>query len=124
LTSKQEDVAGHIADNGQLALAPEVQLRRSTVKAGKHDSVASIAKRFRVAPAQVAEWNSVGPTAAFKPGQPVVVYLPVRAAAPRAHGPGHGHGPRAQAPAARRQAAPAARKAAPAPARAKAPVRR
>jgi membrane-bound lytic murein transglycosylase D len=118
--SKQEDVAGHIADNGQLALAPEVQLRRSTVKAGKHDSVASIARRFRVSPAQVAEWNDVGPSAAFKPGQAVVVYLPVRAAAPRAHG----HGPRAQAPSARRQAAPAARKAAPAPARAKAPVRR
>ncbi len=128
--SRQDDVAGHIADNGQLALAPEVQLRRSTVKAGKHESVASIARRYRVAPAQVAEWNDVAATAAFRPGQAVVVYLPVRPAAPRAHGPGHG--PRAQAvPApARRQAAPAARKAAPVPAKtqarvqAKAPAKR
>ncbi len=88
--SKQEDVASHLADNGQLSLAPEVTLRRTTVKAGKNDTVASIARRFRVSPAQVADWNDVGSSAAFKAGQSVVVFLPVRArsAAPRARAAG------------------------------------
>jgi membrane-bound lytic murein transglycosylase D len=78
------DVSDHIADEGQLNLAPEIVTRRTTLKAGKRDSVASIAKRYRLAPAQVAEWNDVGATAAFKPGQRIVVFLPVRS---RAHVP-------------------------------------
>jgi membrane-bound lytic murein transglycosylase D len=75
------DVADHIADNGQLSLSPERVTRRTTVKAGKRDTVASIAKRYRVAPAQVAEWNDVNAAAAFKAGQQVVLYLPVRSGA-------------------------------------------
>ena len=39
----QNDVTSHVADNGQLNLAPERVTRRTTVKAGKRDSVASIA---------------------------------------------------------------------------------
>jgi len=77
--TKQEDVAGHIADNGQLALAPEVTLRRTVVRAGKQDTVSSIARRFRVSAAQVADWNDVSTSAAFRPGQKVVLHLPVRA---------------------------------------------
>jgi membrane-bound lytic murein transglycosylase D len=76
----QDDVASHVADNGQLSLAPEAVTRRTTVKAGKHDTVASVARRYRVKPAQVAEWNNVGASAAFKAGEQVVVYVPVRAA--------------------------------------------
>jgi membrane-bound lytic murein transglycosylase D len=76
-----EDVAGHVADNGQLALAPEITTRRTVVKAGKHETVASIARRYKLAPAQVAEWNNVGASAAFKMGQQVVLHLPVRAVA-------------------------------------------
>jgi len=75
------DVADHIADNGQLSLAPEARSRRATVKAGKRDTVASIARRYRVSAAQVAEWNDVGATASFKPGQQVVLHLPVKPAA-------------------------------------------
>ncbi len=75
------DVADHIADNGQLNLAPERVTRRTTVKAGKRDTVRSIARRYRLSAAQVADWNDVGVSAAFKPGQRVVVYLPVRSAA-------------------------------------------
>ena len=74
----QDDVTSHVADNGQLNLSPEQVTRRTTVKAGKRDTVASIAKRYRLSAAQVAEWNSVGASAAFKPGQQVVVYLPVK----------------------------------------------
>ncbi len=75
------DVADHIADNGQLSLAPEQVTRRTTVKAGKRDSVQSIARRYRLSAAQVADWNDVGASATFKPGQRVIVYLPVRASA-------------------------------------------
>lgn len=88
-THVEQDVTMRIADNGQVTLAPEIVLRRTVVKAGKHESVASIARRFRVAPASVAEWNKVSASTAFKVGQQVVVFLPVQQravarAAPRA----------------------------------------
>jgi membrane-bound lytic murein transglycosylase D len=77
----QDDVASHVADNGQLSLAPENVTRKTTVKAGKRDTVASIAKRYRVSASQVAQWNDVAPSAAFHAGQAVVVYLPLRSPA-------------------------------------------
>lgn len=80
----QNDVSGHVADNGQLALAPEIVTHRTVVRAGKRETVASVARRYRVSPANVATWNDVKPTAAFKTGEQVVVYLPLRAAAPAA----------------------------------------
>lgn len=72
----ENNVAEAIADNAQVALAPEVTLNRTTVKTGKHDTVASIAKRYRQTPANVAEWNKVAASASFKPGQNVVLFLP------------------------------------------------
>ncbi|MEO5670582.1 MAG: transglycosylase SLT domain-containing protein, partial [Ramlibacter sp.] len=74
----QDDVTSQVADNGQLNLAPENVTRRTTVKAGKRDTVASVARRYRLNAAEVAEWNGVGATAEFKSGQQVVVFLPVR----------------------------------------------
>jgi membrane-bound lytic murein transglycosylase D len=55
-------------------------LRRLTFKAGKKgDSVAAVAQRYRVSKAQVAEWNSVAPSATFAPGQTsVVMQAPIR----------------------------------------------
>jgi len=98
------DVASHVADNGQLNLAPEMVTRRTTVKAGKRDTVASIAHRYHLAPTQVADWNDVGASAAFKAGQHVVLYLPLRGGARAGHaivrtsaGPRHGTGRRAAA---------------------------
>jgi membrane-bound lytic murein transglycosylase D len=77
----REDVASHVADNGQLNLAPEHVTRRTTVKAGKRDSVASIATRYRISAAQVAEWNHVPASHSFTSGQQVVVYLPLKSTA-------------------------------------------
>ncbi len=77
----QDDVTSHVADNGQLNLAPEHVTRRTTVKAGKRDSVASIATRYRLSAAQVAEWNHVSAASSFTSGQQVVVYLPLKATA-------------------------------------------
>jgi membrane-bound lytic murein transglycosylase D len=76
----QDDVTSHVADNGQLNLAPEQVTRRTLVKANKHETVASLARRYKLNPAQVAEWNQVGASASFKAGQQVIVFLPVRAA--------------------------------------------
>jgi membrane-bound lytic murein transglycosylase D len=73
-----QDVSDHIADEGQLNLAPEVVTRRTTVRAGKRDSVASIAHRYRLSAMQVADWNHTSAEAALKPGQRVVLFLPVR----------------------------------------------
>jgi membrane-bound lytic murein transglycosylase D len=79
-SSVLQDVSNHVADNGQLSLAPEIVLHKTTVKAGKKDSVASLAKRYQLNVAELARWNNVSATASFKAGQKVVVYLPMRAA--------------------------------------------
>ncbi len=78
-----DDVPAHIADNATIALAPEAPpQRRVAFKAGrKGDSVAAVARRYRVPAARVAEWNGVGIGARFAPGGLVVVMVPARTAA-------------------------------------------
>jgi membrane-bound lytic murein transglycosylase D len=73
------DVTEKVADNSQLSLAPEVVLKRSTVKAGRGETVASIARKYKTTAANVAEWNKVSTSAGFKPGQSVVLFLPAHA---------------------------------------------
>ena len=73
------DVSSHVADTAQMSLAPEITTRRTTVKARKGESVASIASRYGLAVANVAEWNSLSAQSAFKAGQAVVLYLPLTA---------------------------------------------
>jgi len=70
-----DDVTQHIAHHGLLALTPEARpVRKLRFKAGrKGDSVAAVARRYRVSAAQVAQWNGVGPQARFKAGQTIVV---------------------------------------------------
>jgi membrane-bound lytic murein transglycosylase D len=75
----QANVSSHLADNGQLSLTPEIVTKRTTIKARKGDTVASLAKRHRVSAASIADWNDVKVNAAFKAGQQVVLHLPVRA---------------------------------------------
>ncbi len=75
----QQDVSSQVADNGKLGLAPEVATRRTTVKARKGETVASLAKRYKLSPQQVADWNKSTASAALKPGQAVVLYMPVQA---------------------------------------------
>jgi membrane-bound lytic murein transglycosylase D len=74
---RSADVSEHLADNAVMALTPDVPpLRRVALRAGKRDSVASIAKRYRVNPTQVAEWNRTSTSARFRAGQTVVVFVP------------------------------------------------
>jgi membrane-bound lytic murein transglycosylase D len=69
------DVSSRVADTATLALAPESQpLRKTSLRAGRGDSVSSVAKRYRVSAAQVAEWNGVAPGASFAPGHTIIVY--------------------------------------------------
>ncbi|RZL10989.1 MAG: LysM peptidoglycan-binding domain-containing protein [Rubrivivax sp.] len=82
---REQDVSESVADNAMMSLAPDLPpMRRLTVKAGKRDTVASIAKRYKVTPAQVAGWNKVGTSAKFKRAQAIVVYVPVKAGKGRA----------------------------------------
>ncbi len=77
-TAKSDDVAEHIADHGTLALAPDLPpLRRVFFKAGrKGESVAAVARRYRVNAGQLAQWNGIGVGGRFKAGQRIVVMLP------------------------------------------------
>ena len=77
-TRQDNDVTSKVADNGQLNLAPEVTLRKQTIKARKKDSLASVAKRYRVAIADVAKWNNLSPDSALKSGQKLVLMLPAK----------------------------------------------
>jgi membrane-bound lytic murein transglycosylase D len=86
---RSEDVAEHIADNATLALAPDgPPLRKIRFRAGKKgDSVVAVARRYRVQPEQVAQWNNTSVKASFKPGQLVSVMVakkPTRMASKRA----------------------------------------
>ncbi|HET7795272.1 MAG TPA: transglycosylase SLT domain-containing protein [Rhizobacter sp.] len=76
-----KDVSLHVADNAVMALTPEaLPPRRVTHRAVKGETVASVAKRYRVSPAQLAQWNKVSAGASFKAGESVVVYVPQKAA--------------------------------------------
>ena len=105
-----DDVSERLADTASLNLAPDASpLRKFTYKAGKADTVASVAARYKVKAEQVAQWNKVGSAARFKPGQAVVVYTaapPVLAKA--APAPAKAPGPKAKAPTRTAAAKPAA----------------
>ena len=79
-SAKQDkDVSEHVADNGQVSFSPEIVLKRMLVKLRKSETVASIAKRYKVTAASVADWNKVAAASTFKAKQSVVLYLPVKA---------------------------------------------
>ncbi len=77
----EQDVSAAVADSAQISFSPEIVLRKSSIKARKGDTVASIAQRYGQSPAQVALWNKVAAGASFKANQAVVMYLPARASA-------------------------------------------
>jgi membrane-bound lytic murein transglycosylase D len=78
---KTADVSEQVADNAMMLLAPDrPPVKRVAFKAGKGgDSVAAVARRYRVSAAQVAQWNDVDADARFKPGQIIVVMNPAPA---------------------------------------------
>jgi membrane-bound lytic murein transglycosylase D len=70
------DVTERVADNAQLAFAPEIVLRRIMVTARKGDTLASLAARHGVSAANMATWNKIGQNLHLKPGQSLAVLVP------------------------------------------------
>ncbi len=71
------DVPEHVADNAMMALAPDLPpMRRLALRAGKRDSVATVARRYRVSESQIAQWNKTSTSAKFARGQTIIVYVP------------------------------------------------
>lgn len=73
--SVAHDVSPRIANTATLMLAPEVRLRKVRIKAGKRDSIATVAKRYRVSTEQIAQWNDLSTNARLRPGQLLTLYL-------------------------------------------------
>ena len=73
-----QDVTSHVADTGQVSLSPEVVLVKTRVRVGKGATVSSVAKKYKLSAASVAQWNGVALAASFKNKQAVVLYLPKR----------------------------------------------
>jgi membrane-bound lytic murein transglycosylase D len=71
------DVPEHVADNGQVLLAPDA--RRLTVKVAKGDTLSSIARRHKVTLAKLLEWNRMKRTDPIRIGQTLVVFQPLGA---------------------------------------------
>jgi len=80
--SRTADVSEHLADNATMDLAPDLPpMKKLNLRAGKRgESVAGIAKRYKVSPAQVAQWNRVTADGKFKAGSTIVVMVPLKAA--------------------------------------------
>ncbi|HOB65315.1 transglycosylase SLT domain-containing protein [Ottowia sp.] len=74
-------VAESVVNNAHLAYTPEIVLKRTSVRARKGDSIATVAARYDLPAATVAGWNHTSARAGLKRGQAVVLFLPVRAAA-------------------------------------------
>lgn len=72
----EQDVASRVADTGQVTLTPEIVLIKTTVRVPKGATVASVAQKYKVTAANVAQWNNVNVSASFKAKQAVVLYLP------------------------------------------------
>jgi membrane-bound lytic murein transglycosylase D len=73
------DVTEHLADNGQLLLAPELVLRKITVKAHHGDTLMRLASRHGVSATSVADWNRLKPNATLSNGQILSIYVPAKA---------------------------------------------
>jgi len=73
---REQDVSESVADNAVMALAPDLPpMRRMTLRAGKGETVASLARRYKVSASQVAQWNRVSASSRFTRGQTVVVFV-------------------------------------------------
>jgi membrane-bound lytic murein transglycosylase D len=76
----EKDIAPEVADHAMIAIEPDVpDMRKITVKAGRRDTLASIAARNRVTVAQIRGWNSLKADR-LTPGQKLQLQVPYRLA--------------------------------------------
>ncbi|HEX4511765.1 MAG TPA: LysM peptidoglycan-binding domain-containing protein, partial [Burkholderiaceae bacterium] len=104
------DVSVQVADSASMMLAPDLPpTRRLSVHVARGgETVASVARRWHVAPTQVASWNHLEASGRFHAGATAVLFIPRAAVTELA---------RATTPAARVAKAPARSQVAHAPAR-------
>ena len=73
-----KEIPESIAENAVLAFEPEqTATKRVRIKTRKGDTLASVAKRYRVSVAQLRSWNRGAPEQ-FKAGQTLAVQMPVK----------------------------------------------
>lgn len=70
------DVTEHLADNAQMAFAPEVVLKRIVLKTRRGDTLAAFASRNGVSVANLVSWNKLNPGNALKAGQSIALLIP------------------------------------------------
>lgn len=75
-----QDISSSLADTAMLAMEPDLpDARRVVVRAGRRDTVASVARRYGVSQGQVQSWNKLSGTKLVA-GQSLVLMVPVRGA--------------------------------------------
>ncbi|QEZ47151.1 transglycosylase SLT domain-containing protein [Cupriavidus oxalaticus] len=75
-----QDISASLADTAMLAMEPDLpDARRVVVRAGRRDTVASVARRYGVSQGQVQSWNKLSGTKLVA-GQSLVLMVPVRGA--------------------------------------------
>ncbi|KWR92110.1 transglycosylase SLT domain-containing protein [Cupriavidus sp. IDO] len=75
-----QDISASLADTAMLSMEPDVpDARRIVVRAGRRDTVASVARRYGVSAGQVQSWNKL-PGTKLVAGQSLVLMVPVRGA--------------------------------------------
>lgn len=67
------NIPEHIADHGSIEFQSETRLQKTTIKAGKGDSIASVAKRLKISANDLADWNKLGVNSTLKAGQSLTV---------------------------------------------------
>jgi len=74
-----EDISATLADNAMLAIEPDVpDARRVVVRAGRRDTLVTVARRYGVSVGQIQSWNRLAGTKLVS-GQSLVLMVPARA---------------------------------------------
>ena len=76
-----QDISATLAESATMAMEPDVpDARRVVVRAGRRDTVATLAHRYGVSAGQVQSWNKLSGTKLVA-GQSLVLMVPARSAA-------------------------------------------
>jgi membrane-bound lytic murein transglycosylase D len=78
--SADTDIAPEVVDNATIAVERDLpETKRITVKVGKRDNLASIARHYKVSVAQLKDWNSLHRDS-VAPGQKLQIQVPYQLA--------------------------------------------
>ncbi len=82
-----EDISADVAENGVLAMEPDVpDTRKMLIRVRRKQSMEALASRYGVSVAQLRGWNRTR-RAVVMPGQTMVLHVPVGRAVPAEPGP-------------------------------------